>query len=61
MTRDAVVVLTDDAAVIADLVRIGAAATAARSIPATDAVEQMLRARSLKIAQAFLDELEPEE
>lgn len=59
MRREAVVVVTEDAEVIASLVRIGCAATAASPIPATAAVEQMRRNRMLKIGSAFLDELDP--
>lgn len=60
MKRDAVVILTDDAEVIADLVRVGCAAIAALPIRSTDAVGQMRRDRRLRIGAAFLDELQPE-
>lgn len=61
MNRDAVVVLTDDAQVLAALVRVGCAATAAAPLATTDAVGQMRRARMLSIGHAFLDEVDPPE
>lgn len=51
------VVLTDDAEVIAHLVRVGCAATAA--MPSEGAVHEMHRMRALRIGRQFLDELDP--
>ena len=61
MTREAIVVWTEDASVLADLVRIGCAAIAADSIPATAAVDEMRRRRILRVGAAFLDEIDPYE
>ena len=57
MNRTGIVVVTDDAQVIADLVRVGCAATAAMS--SGGAVNEMRRLRALRIGREFLDELDP--
>jgi ABC-type transporter Mla maintaining outer membrane lipid asymmetry permease subunit MlaE len=59
VNRTGIVVLTEDAPVIAALVRVGCAATAAMG--AAGAVEQMRKNRALRIGRAFLDELDPDE
>lgn len=61
MRREAVVVMTDDAEVIASLVRVGCAAIAASPVSWSDAVGQMRRDRMLRIGRAFLDEVDPQE
>lgn len=61
MRREAVVVVTEDAEVIASLVRIGCAATAAFPFAPTNALGQVRRNRMLKIGSAFLDELDPQD
>ena len=55
MRHEGVVVLTADAAVIADLVRLGCAAVSA--FPSDDAVGEMRRRRRLEIGIRFLEEL----
>ena len=57
MNRTGIVVITEDAQVIADLVRVGCAATAAMS--SGGAVDEMRRMRALRIGSAFLDDLDP--
>lgn len=57
MRRTGIVILTTDAQVIANLVRIGCAATAA--MPSDGAVGEMRRRRALEIGGRFLDELDP--
>jgi hypothetical protein len=61
VNRDALVVLVDDADAVAALVRIGCAATAASPLASTDGVGLMRRQRLLRIGQAFLDEIDPED
>jgi hypothetical protein len=56
--REAVVVMVEDKHVIAELVRIGAAALGAQNIAAMNAVAEMHRGRKLAIARAFVEELE---
>ena len=50
-------IVTEDAAVISALLRVGCAATAAMDV--TGAVDQMRKDRALRIGRTFLDELDP--
>ena len=59
--RVAVVVVTEDADVIADLIRVGMAALAAFPVASTDAVAGMRRDRVLGIGAAFVAEIDPED
>lgn len=54
--RHAVVVMVEDQHLIAELVRMGAAAKAAERT--RDAVAEMTRGRSLAAARAFIEEIE---
>lgn len=55
MRQEGVVVLTTDAKVIGDLVRLGCAAVSA--FPSDGAVGEMRRRRRLEIGTRFLEEL----
>lgn len=58
LRRHAVVVMVEDQHVIAELVRMGAAALAAQNIAAMNAVAEMHRGRKLAAARAFVEEIE---
>lgn len=59
MNRTGIVIVTDDAEIITQLVRVGCAAI--NAMPSRGAIDEMRRRRMLRIGRQFLDDLDPDD